>query len=126
MLEVKLAHLDAWNDRRRAIAARYQAAFRDTALILPAPPQAADPVWHLYVVRTPHRAALQAHLAARGVQTLIHYPCPPHKQGAFQDMGLDLPLAERLANEVLSLPIGPHLSLNQVETVTEAVLSFAA
>lgn len=126
MLEVKLAHLDAWNERRRRIAGRYQAAFGDTLLTLPAPPQAADPVWHLYVVRTPRRDALQAHLADRGVQTLIHYPCPPHRQGAFQDMGLSLPLAETLADEILSLPIGPHLTTDQTDTVIEAVLSFTA
>lgn len=126
MLEVKLAHLDSWNDRRRAVAARYTDAFRESALILPAPPQAADPVWHLYVVRSAARDALKAHLAARGIQTLIHYPCPPHKQGAFRDMGLELPLAERLADEVLSLPIGPHLSQDQAEMVIEAVLEFHA
>ncbi|MEM9550405.1 MAG: DegT/DnrJ/EryC1/StrS family aminotransferase [Pseudomonadota bacterium] len=126
MLTVKLGHLDAWNDRRRAHAARYNAAFRDSALTLPAPPEDADPVWHLYVVRTPRRDALQAHLAARGIETLIHYPCPPHKQGAFRDMGLHLPVAETLADEVLSLPIGPHLSADQQARVIEAVLDFAA
>lgn len=126
MLRVKLAHLDAWNDRRRAHAARYTAAFRDSALTLPAPPEDADPVWHLYVVRTPRRDALQAHLADRGIETLIHYPCPPHKQGAFRDLGLRLPVAETLADEVLSLPIGPHLSADQQARVIDAVRDFAA
>lgn len=124
MLEVKLARLDDWNDRRRVIAARYSEGLSGSGLILPAPPEAADPVWHLYVVRTPARDALQAHLAARGIQTLIHYPCPPHRQGAFGDMGLHLPVAEQLAREVLSLPIGPHLTPDQAERVIETVLTF--
>lgn len=124
LLEVKLAHLDAWNTRRCDIARRYSAAFANTDLILPAPPQAADPVWHLYVVRSTQRDALQAHLDARGIQTLIHYPCPPHQQNAFRDMELSLPVAEQLAGEILSLPIGPHFSSEQIERVIKAVLEF--
>lgn len=124
LLAVKLVHLEAWNDRRRDIARHYTEAFRNTELILPAPPKAADPVWHLYVVRSGDRDALQAHLARDGIQTLIHYPCPPHRQGAFRDDSLSLPVAERLADEVLSLPIGPQMSADQVDRVIDSVRGF--
>ena len=124
LLEVKLTRLADWNERRRGIAAQYDAALADAGLVLPAPQQAAEPVWHLYVVRSPTRDALQAHLAAHGIQTLIHYPCPPHRQGAFADMDLHLPIAEQLASDVLSLPIGPHMTQDQVDRVIDAVLAF--
>jgi dTDP-4-amino-4,6-dideoxygalactose transaminase len=120
ILRVKLAHLDAWNDRRRAIADRYRAALASRGLVLPHVPDWAEPAWHLFVVRSPERDALQARLGAAGVQTLIHYPVPPHMQAAYADAGFapdDLPLARRLADEVLSLPIGPHLSVEGAERV---------
>lgn len=124
MLGVKLRHLDEWNERRRAIASLYLEGLADTDLFLPAVPDWAEPAWHLFVVRSPHRDRLQAHLAEAGIQTLIHYPIPPHRQQAYADMGLaegSLPIAERLAGEILSLPIGPHLSLSQAEQVVDAV-----
>lgn len=124
MLSVKLTHLDSWNERRRSVARRYRDGFARTDLTLPAPPQVADPVWHLYVVRSEKRDELKAHLARHGVQTLIHYPCPPHRQGAFKGMNHSLPVAEKLAREVLSLPIGPHLTDSQVDLVINAVSDF--
>lgn len=123
ILSVKLAHLDAWNDRRRAIAAKYNSAFLETDLVLPVIPQAADPVWHLYVVRHPDRPALQDWLSGQGVETLIHYPTPPHRQGAYAT-GASLPIAEQLADEVLSLPIGPQMTDDEVARVIAAVASF--
>lgn len=123
ILSVKLAHLDAWNARRRAIAATYAAALAGTGLDLPVPPPDAEPVWHLYVVRSRRREALQAWLEEKGVQTLIHYPCPPHLQQAYAT-GQSLPVAEELAGEILSLPMGPHLSEEQAARVIEAVASF--
>lgn len=114
VLRVKLSHLDAWTDRRRAIAGTYAEGLRDTGLILPHVPEWADPVWHLYVVRSPDRDGLQQRLAAAGVGTLIHYPIPPHMQAAYEGLGLApeaLPLARDLAGEVLSLPMGPQLLL---------------
>lgn len=114
VLRVKLPHLDAWTDRRRAIAGAYAEGLRDTGLILPHVPEWADPVWHLYVVRSPDRDGLQQRLTAAGVGTLIHYPIPPHMQAAYAGLGLApeaLPLARDLAGEVLSLPMGPQLSL---------------
>ena len=128
-LAVKLPLLDAWNDHRRAIAARYLAALADTGLILPHVPNWADPVWHLFVVRSQDRDGLQAYLAAQGIQTLIHYPIPPHRQQAYADSAAaqaDLPIAERLAGEILSLPIGPHMPFEQVDTVIAAIRDWSA
>ncbi|CAN7739208.1 DegT/DnrJ/EryC1/StrS family aminotransferase [Pseudorhodoferax sp. LjRoot39] len=123
-LRVKLRHLDAWNARRVRIAATYSEGLADSGLALPAVPDWADPVWHLYVVRTPQRQALQQRLAAEGVETLIHYPIAPHRQKAYAGMGLglgSLPVAERLAEQVLSLPIGPQMTADQVAAVLQAV-----
>jgi dTDP-4-amino-4,6-dideoxygalactose transaminase len=119
-LRVKLRHLDEWNARRAAIAARYTAELAETGLTLPAVPAWADPVWHLYVVRSEKRDALQAFLNNAGVGTLIHYPIPPHLSGAYSNLGFaagSLPVAEEIASTVLSLPIGPHLSAEALDTV---------
>ena len=124
VLGAKLGKLDEWNQRRTAIAAFYGTALADTGLTLPRVPNWAEPVWHLYVVQSEDRDRLAARLAEAGVQTLIHYPIPPHRQQAYAGMGLgegSLPIAESLAKLVLSLPIGPHLGLDQAERVAEAV-----
>lgn len=113
VLRVKLKHLDDWTDRRRAIADIYTKWLEESGLILPRAPDWADPVWHLYVVRSTERDALQQRLGAAGIGTLIHYPIPPHMQKAYEGHGLtanDLPLARQLADEVLSLPIGPQMN----------------
>lgn len=124
ILSVKLSHLPDWTEQRRAIAARYNTAFADNAdITLTTVPQAANPVWHLYVIRHPRRDALQAWLAEQGVQTLIHYPCPPHQQKAYAT-GASLPVAERLAGEVLSLPMGPQMTDAEVDQVIAAVTAF--
>jgi dTDP-4-amino-4,6-dideoxygalactose transaminase len=127
VLAVKLEYLDRWNSRRSAIARRYLCEFDDCNLRLPVVPSWSTPVWHLFVVRTPHRDALQAHLHERGVRTQIHYPIPPHLQRAYADLNIPsgaLPVSEAIHREVLSLPIGPHMSDSQVEYVVEAVKSF--
>ncbi len=124
-LRVKLAHLDRWNDRRRLIAQRYQAALAGSGLGLPEVSRDCTPVWHLYVVRCPDRTALQASLTAADVQTLIHYPIPAHRQQAYGDITWPagaFPIADRLADEVLSLPIGPHQTTDETERVIEAVI----
>jgi dTDP-4-amino-4,6-dideoxygalactose transaminase len=129
VLGAKLDTLDAWNRRREDVAARYLDRLDRAGLVLPAVPAWADPAWHLFVVRTPDRDALQAHLAAAGVGTLIHYPIPPHRQQAYAGLGLEegsLPISEAIHREVLSLPMGPHLTDEQVEVVIDAVLSFPA
>lgn len=124
MLSVKLRHLDAWNARRAAIAARYQHELGDAGVVLPSVPAWAESSWHLFPVRHPRRDALRDALAAAGVETLIHYPIPPHLQRAYADLGFrrgDFPIAEVTADTVLSLPIGPAMSEEQVTTVIEAV-----
>jgi dTDP-4-amino-4,6-dideoxygalactose transaminase len=127
-LRVKLRHLEEWNARRRRIAARYAEGLQGCGVALPAVHPQADPVWHIYAVRADARDALQAHLAAAGVGTLIHYPIPPHLSPAYASLGLGegaFPISERLAKTVLSLPIGPHLASADVETVIEQVRSFS-
>jgi dTDP-4-amino-4,6-dideoxygalactose transaminase len=127
VLRAKLPVLDEWNARRARVAQRYLAAFADGALALPVVPDDMDPVWHLFVVRSAARDALQARLAADGVHTLVDYPTPPHRQPAYATYAPDAlgadrwPLATRLASEVLSLPVGPHVSDEQVEAVIAAV-----
>jgi dTDP-4-amino-4,6-dideoxygalactose transaminase len=110
ILRVKLWHLDEWNARRLFLAG--------TGLSLPEIPDGFESVFHLFVVRTARRDVLQAGLRAAGIETLIHYPIPPHRQGAYSCMqGQTFPVAERLAGEVFSLPMGPHLSRADVEEV---------
>jgi len=123
-LRIKLRHLDDWNDRRRAAAARYVERLAGVdELTLPAVPEWADPVWHLFVIRHPRRDELQARLGEAGVDTIIHYPIPPHLATAYAAAfdGAHLPIAERLADEVLSLPMGPHLPLADADAVADAV-----
>src|SRR3954469_7129406 len=126
-LRVKLGKLDEWNERRRILAARYDDRLAGiAALDLPRAPQWAEPVWHLYVVRTKNRAELQKALDAAAIGSLIHYPIPPHLQQAYADLGLpggSFPLAESLAESVLSRPIGAHMSRDSVDKVAAAVRS---
>ena len=123
-LGVKLEHLDAWNARRARIAARYLDALGGTDLVLPTVPDWADPVWHLFVVRTADRAGLLAHLERAGIGTLVHYPVPPHRQPAYAGLGIEegaLPVAEAIHREVVSLPIGPQQTDEQTDAVITAV-----
>jgi dTDP-4-amino-4,6-dideoxygalactose transaminase len=124
ILRAKLPHLPAWTERRRAIASRYLAALADTGLLLPREAPYARAVFHLFVVRHPKRDGLMAALRERGVGTLIHYPQPLHLQRAFASLGGragDLPVAERAAMEILSLPLYPELTDEQVDAVCAAV-----
>lgn len=129
VLRVKLPYLDAWNGRRADLATRYATELVCEGLTLPHVPERLEPAWHLFVVRTPERDALQAHLAKHDIGTLIHYPIPPYRQAAYAEeaagMG-DLPEAEALAGEIISLPMGPHLSDDCGTAVIEAVGSFFA
>jgi len=113
LLRVKLRHLEEWNQRRTQVAQQYLRGLADhKEFLLPYSPPWAEPVWHLFVIRTHQRASLQKRLSASGIQTLIHYPIPPHLSGAYTAFGWqvgDYPISECLANEVLSLPIGPHM-----------------
>ena len=127
-LRAKLPHLDAWNARRVNLAERYLRQLAGVGdLILPSVPEWAAPVWHLFVIRTSRRDQLQRHLADQEIGTQIHYPVPPHLSKAYAGAGWrrgDFPLAERMADEVLSLPIGPHVTAEQVDYVCEHVRGF--
>jgi dTDP-4-amino-4,6-dideoxygalactose transaminase len=128
ILRVKLRHLEDWNRKRVEQAARYVRELADTGLRLQSVPEWADPVWHIFSVRTPARDELQRRLADQGVGTLIHYPIPPHLQAAYADMGRpagSYPIAERIHEQVLSLPIGPQLGVEDQGKVIEAVKNAA-
>lgn len=127
VLRVKLRHLDEWNARRSAVAEHYREALAGADLVLPAVAPWAEHVWHLFVVRSGRRDALQEHLRSSGVQTLIHYPIPPHLQEAYRVLGLgsgSLPVAEAIHREVLSLPIGPHLPDDDLARIVDAIMTF--
>ena len=131
ILRVKLARLDADNQKRREIAQYYCDHIRHDDIVLPIQrkglPISKDlaHVWHLFVVRTKRRKELQDYLAKNDIQTLIHYPIPPHKQGAYQSLShLELPITDKIHNEVLSLPMSPQLSAADVKKVVEVVNRF--
>jgi dTDP-4-amino-4,6-dideoxygalactose transaminase len=112
-LRVKLKKLDEWNARRTQIAQRYLSDIASADATLPSASPDIESAWHLFVVRHSRREMLQQKLKEAGVGTLIHYPVPPHCQKAYADLGLppgSLPLSEKIHSEVLSLPMGPHLS----------------
>ena len=125
VLRVKLTGLDEWNARRCAVAQTYSEGLRHAGVVLPSVPEGMEAVWHLFVIRTDDRDGLQERLRERGVETIIHYPTPPHLQPAYAQLGLragSLPLAEKIHDQVLSLPIGPHVSAEQADYVVQAVL----
>jgi dTDP-4-amino-4,6-dideoxygalactose transaminase len=124
-LRVKLKKLDEWNARRRQIANSYLNLLQSQKeLVLPYVPSWANPAWHLFVIRSQERDLLQSKLAGVQIKTLIHYPIPPHLSGAYRKYGGkpgDFPIAEMLANEVLSLPLGPHLAKEQAEYIIQSL-----
>jgi dTDP-4-amino-4,6-dideoxygalactose transaminase len=127
ILRAKLPLLDAWNARRRALAARYADLLAETPLLLPLERPGARHAFHLYVVRSPHRDALQTHLNAHGIGTCIHYPVPIHLQPAYQSLGYqpgDFPIAEQACREVLSLPLHPELLDAEQDAVAQAIVAF--
>ncbi len=128
VLRVKLPLLLEWNDRRRRVAMRYVTEMADLPVGLPAVVAGGDHVWHLFVIRSSEREALREHLTSRGVQTLLHYPVPPHLQDAYGHLGLKVgafPITEAIHRECISLPMGPHVSEVQVDMVIDAMRSFA-
>lgn len=132
LLRVKLQQLDTDTLVRKQIAVAYTQGITNSLLTLPIAPSATvaslqNHVFHLFVVRVKNRAAFQAHLKAAGIDTLIHYPIPPHQQQAYRDyQHLSLPLTETIHQEVVSLPIGPTMDMVQVADVVAAVNTFAA
>lgn len=126
-LRVKLKYLEEWNNRRRKIAEEYLLRFKGVnGLQLPEHNSDTEPVWYAFVVRTKKRDQFKKYLQDCEIDTLIHYPIPPHKQNAYVEMNsLNYPISETIHQEILSLPIGPHMNSEQVEYVIEKVLNFA-
>ncbi|MFD1438917.1 DegT/DnrJ/EryC1/StrS family aminotransferase [Acinetobacter sp. ANC 4282] len=129
MLDIKLKYLDQEITHRRQIANLYLSKIRNSYIKLPLDKINASEykqhVWHLFVVRTDQREALQKYLADHGIQTLIHYPIPPHKQQAYKEMNsMSLPISEQIHNEVLSLPIGSHLNFEDVNLIIQVCNEF--
>ena len=123
--QVLLRRLDAMNERRRTLAARYDAGLAGLPLALPVERTGARHVYHLYVVRTPRRQELAAHLRARGIQTGIHYPVPTHRQPAVERFAPPaLPATERLVDEILTLPLSAGHTDAEIDAVVDAVRSF--
>jgi dTDP-4-amino-4,6-dideoxygalactose transaminase len=123
ILRVKLRKLDEWNERRGRLAAAYHDGLRGSDFVLPVEPRAMQSCWHLYVVRVPQRERVVKALADAGIGTLVHYPVPPYRSPAYASLRIPagtFPIADRLADEVLSLPMGPHLADEQVKHVIGA------
>jgi dTDP-4-amino-4,6-dideoxygalactose transaminase len=127
-LRAKLPYLTDGNRRRAVLADRYREQLTGIGdLRLPFVPDWADPAWHLYVVRTRQRDRLREHLTAAGIGTQVHYPTPPHLSKAYAAAGWkekDFPIAEQLAKEVLSLPMSPHHTVEQIDTVCVSIRDF--
>ena len=124
-LQVKLSHLDADNEKRREIAAKYICGITNSLITLPAADDNGNHVYHIFAITTPHREQLQQHLLEHGIETLIHYPIPPHKQQALSEYShLQLPISERIHAQELSLPCHPAMSDCDVRNVIDAVNSF--
>jgi dTDP-4-amino-4,6-dideoxygalactose transaminase len=124
VLRVKMRHLDKWTDRRRHVAATYTDCLQTTNLKLPHVPVWSEPAWHLYVVRTLERDVLQSRLMKAGINTIIHYPIPPHMQRAYTCLKIAasaLPISQKLASTVLSLPMGPHLSSDEIVCIAQTL-----
>ena len=122
---MRLAHLDDWNARRAATARRYLDALAGLPLTLPPADDATTrSAWHHFVIRVADRDRVREDLGARGIETLVHYPTPPFAQPALASLGVPpgaFPIAERLAAEVLSLPVGPHVGDDGAAQVVEAL-----
>lgn len=128
VLRVKLQHLPEWTRQRQQVAAWYDEHLAGVeGLALPVTAAGATHVFHLYIVRTSRRDALQQHLTAQGIGTLIHYPVPPHRQQAYAHLNMPasaFPIAEEIASTALSLPMWPGMTEEQVKQVAAAVRGF--
>ncbi|MBD2177250.1 DegT/DnrJ/EryC1/StrS family aminotransferase [Pseudanabaena sp. FACHB-1998] len=130
-LRVKLSKLDEWNTRRLQVARQYLNTLSNNSdLTLPFTPKWAEPVWHLFVIRYPNRDELQQKLHQSGIATLIHYPIPPNLSKAYsrhkdlEEYPASFPLTESLSREILSLPISPHISEQEIDMITKVLISF--
>lgn len=126
VLDIKLKYIDTENQKRREIARRYITEINNPEIILPEfPEKEKEHVWHLFVIRTKSRNELQNYLSENNIQTLIHYPIPPHKQNAYKDLNnLSLPVTEQIHDEVLSLPISPVMTNEEIDKVIHSINSY--
>lgn len=127
VLAVKLPHLDAWNDRRRALAKRYNERLAGQGIVLPKEEAHSRHVYHLYVIQAEDREALRDHLAQRGIETGLHYPVPLHQQEAYASLGYhtgDFPVTEQATQHIVSLPMYPDMSLEAVDYVSDAIIEW--
>ena len=127
MLPLRLSHLDNWNDQRRDNASFYQDVLSELDIITPVEVPDNQHVFHLYVIRSPHRDALRSYLGERGIGTGIHYPIPIHLQSAFQNLDYppgSLPITEEVTGEILSLPMFAELTHKQINHVGEEIRHF--
>ena len=126
MLRIKLRHLEKWNEDRRQAAARYRELLSKVeGIVVPYEPDWSRAIYHLYVIRTAARDALQAHLSNEKIGTGLHYPVPVHLQNAYKDYGFkkgDFPITERISTELLSLPMFPSLALDQQQLIAQAIV----
>ncbi len=122
VLDVKLNHLDSDNNKRREISKYYRENIKNSKIILPETYDEKSHVWHIFAVRTQNRDEFQKYLTEKGIQTIIHYPTPPHKQGAYKEWNnLSFPITEEIHNTILSLPISPVMTDSEIEKVVEVV-----
>jgi dTDP-4-amino-4,6-dideoxygalactose transaminase len=127
VLQVKLRHLESWTNDRQRHARRYDELLKDSGIELLRPMPYAKHVYHVYAIRSSSRDALQTHLAAREISTVIHYPTPIHLQAAFKDLGYqhgNFPVTEKHAASVLSLPMFPELTDEQLQYVVQVIQEF--
>jgi dTDP-4-amino-4,6-dideoxygalactose transaminase len=126
ILRVKLARLEADNQKRRELAAQYLRRLAGAGLTLPETAAGCEPVWHQFVVRTPARESLKLHLAGAGVHTSVLYPVPLHRQPAYRDDGVHLPVTEQASRELLCLPMHPGLAAEDIDIICRHILSWSA
>lgn len=122
VLDIKLKHLDSDNNKRHEISKYYRENIKNSKIILPETYDEKSHVWHIFAVRTQNRDEFQKYLTEKGIQTIIHYPTPPHKQGAYKEWNnLSFPITEEIHNTILSLPISPVMTDSEIEKVVEVV-----
>lgn len=127
VLDIKLQYLDEDNAKRQMLAEKYHTSIHNPALILPQVKEKRSHVWHIFAVRSAKRDELQAYLKEKGIETLIHYPIPPHKQEAYKEYNtLSLPVTEKIHREILSLPMSPVLSDSEAEFIIETLNNWKA
>lgn len=125
VLRVKLKYLDSWNSRRKAVAAAYLDSFICDRTLLPVVPEWADPVWHLFVIKTKNRDNLQLFMSDRDIETMIHYPLPPLRQKAYMNEYRAIKNnSNEIAKKIISIPIGPHLQPSEINSIIQAVNDF--